>query len=211
MVKKLLCIFITVFAFSNVNSQNIVIQHFGCQGDQVNEFEHIGSLNGKNQYQRLDTASLTALGTSFGAIGGTTNIFIEFDGTDWIFYQNTPATRIFEQTTHTAGIAPPDLGWLGLLGSCTGQSIEVLSGGVLNMKKESLDNKISIYPNPSSDFINISNIKEVTKIRITNITGQTVMSDLIDQNNNQIDIKGLSKGFYFVEIEGKKTIKLIKK
>jgi hypothetical protein len=68
-----------------------------------------------------------------------------------------------------------------------------------------------VYPNPSSDFISISNLKDAVQCRITNITGQTVMSKILDTNDNQMNVIELSKGFYFVEIEGKKTIKFIKK
>lgn len=209
MIKKILLIFITIFAFSNISAQsNIVIEHTGCAGDVINELEYIGVLNGKNHYQRLTTP--TALGDSFGAAGGTTNVYIAFNGTDWVLYQNLITNVIFIQEEHITGLLPPDTGWYGVL--CPVSSfIEVLSGGVLGVEKEFLGNKVNIFPNPTADFISVSNINEITSLKITNITGQTVIRTQIDQNNSQVSVKDLSKGFYFVEIGGKKTIKLIKK
>ena len=85
-----------------------------------------------------------------------------------------------------------------------------MDGTALPVSREQFSN-IKIYPNPSTGFINISNLKETSRVRITNITGQVVKDVMVGVNDNRIDIQELSQGFYFVELEGKKTIKLLKR
>ncbi|NQY08422.1 MAG: T9SS type A sorting domain-containing protein [Flavobacteriales bacterium] len=70
----------------------------------------------------------------------------------------------------------------------------------------------SVYPNPATDYIiiNTGNLN-ATEVRIVDITGKAVIS--ADSNSQQIDVSGLSKGIYVVQlINGKstKTEKLVK-
>lgn len=218
MIKKLLFIFITVFTFSNMSAQDALLSTVSncvSSGSIVNsELVFNGLVNGKNSYLRTATPSTNAQALGV-PIGQGTNTGIRFDSTDnrWELWGNNNVNYIvFYQDVDITGLIPPSSGWLSDGAPCSFAGAgHVVDSAVLNLEKEFLENKISIFPNPSSDFIYVSNINDATPIRITNITGQTVMSTIIDASNNEIDIKDLSKGFYFVEIEGKKTIKLIKK
>jgi len=61
-----------------------------------------------------------------------------------------------------------------------------------------------IFPNPSSDFINIelNNLEDVT-LSIINPTGQVVIEkSIIEKQIECINISGLSKGIYFIKISG---------
>ncbi len=67
-------------------------------------------------------------------------------------------------------------------------------------------NSFSIYPNPASNIIHLSNIAEQTQIRITNPLGQTVFQNTCkDGGSLTIDISLLPKGLYF--LNGHKFIK----
>ena len=70
-------------------------------------------------------------------------------------------------------------------------------------------NKISVFPNPSNDFIKISGLQKNENISIYNLLGKLVMKKNISPNQ-EIDIRVLSDGIYFMKMENKKTIKLIK-
>lgn len=218
MIKKILFIFITVFAVSNIEAQTFISFSPGC-GSNSFEFDvdPLSPINGKVAYRSLTT--LTGAWTGHGIPGvpdPTTsgNLGVQWDGTQWIFFgSNNPSFIIF--TNPNPSSLPPDTGWNGD-GSPCGTSIELtlydMGSSVLNVPKNLVENnKINIFPNPSSDFINVSNINETTALRITNIAGQTVINTMIDANNNDVDVRELAKGFYFVEITGKKTIKFIKK
>lgn len=58
---------------------------------------------------------------------------------------------------------------------------------------------IHVLPNPAKNYINITNA-ENSSVKIINITGQTVLSANISESSTQINISGLNKGIYFVEI-----------
>ncbi|KFC23440.1 T9SS type A sorting domain-containing protein [Epilithonimonas lactis] len=62
--------------------------------------------------------------------------------------------------------------------------------------------KISIFPNPSSDFINIKFDEEIRSIKIYDIKGSLIKSD----NTPKIDISAFPKGNYMVSIETKSRV-----
>ena len=61
-----------------------------------------------------------------------------------------------------------------------------------------LNNKLKIYPNPSSGIINISNAENVKSIEIYNLSGMCLYKSRI---TSQIDLSFLSKGFYFLKTD----------
>lgn len=71
------------------------------------------------------------------------------------------------------------------------------------------DFSIKIYPNPTSDFIYIENIKPNSSVKVIDFFGKVIIHKKLSEN--YIDIKSLSKGTYFLEIEGRKPLKFIKK
>lgn len=74
---------------------------------------------------------------------------------------------------------------------------------------EITNSKMSIYPNPSIDLLNVNGIsfKESVEYKISNQFGVVVTSSTIFQN--KIDISTLVKGLFFLSIEGF-TLKFIK-
>jgi hypothetical protein len=79
------------------------------------------------------------------------------------------------------------------------------------------DSPTLLYPNPSEDFIEISDINPMLKhgveysdIKIFNIFGQTVLSVGVQNFEPlRIDVSGLAPGMYFVRI-GDRVSKFIK-
>ena len=63
------------------------------------------------------------------------------------------------------------------------------------------DSEISVYPNPTSDFINISipENNEVKKIELINMLSSTIIE--VKNYQKKIDISNYSKGMYFLKIE----------
>ncbi|MCF6240724.1 MAG: putative Ig domain-containing protein [Bacteroidales bacterium] len=71
---------------------------------------------------------------------------------------------------------------------------------------------LSIYPNPSQgefyiDFINNKKIK--AEIRIKDIAGKVIYTDMLNENKKFIDLKGIAPGTYFLEIKDNE-IKIVK-
>lgn len=70
---------------------------------------------------------------------------------------------------------------------------------------ESIDNAITIYPNPSNDNkVNIESIVEINDIQLFSINGQLIM-ELKNPtiNNNFYTLDNLPKGFYFLKLSAK--------
>jgi len=61
------------------------------------------------------------------------------------------------------------------------------------------DNKISIYPNPANDLVNIFS-QTPGVLHIYNINGMLVKTEMVNNSNEQIDISNLSNGIYIIKI-----------
>ena len=71
--------------------------------------------------------------------------------------------------------------------------------------------KLSVYPNPASDIINIKNAPEGTSIvKIYRMEGVMVLNEEVSAGSLSIDVSKLSKGFYLLTLNGQafKFIKL---
>lgn len=69
----------------------------------------------------------------------------------------------------------------------------------------SLASTVSVYPNPASSVLNISNTLPFERITIRNMAGQTVWGHRIEGNTAQVNIldAGIKHGQYLVILEGK--------
>jgi transglutaminase/protease-like cytokinesis protein 3 len=65
--------------------------------------------------------------------------------------------------------------------------------------------QIEIFPNPSGDYINIQLPEALkrSKVTILNIQGKTIITNNIDNEQNQLDVSHLPSGVYIVRIESK--------
>ncbi len=192
--------------------ERIVSFYAGCIANTL-EFSSITSPNGYDAYRVLQTGTndqISTWGGSQGAVLSPVEILIVYNSFSniWIIYD---ATQVYFENTSTSFMTPAD-GWTPSTACSPGDTVTLISenSGVLPVEEQNFSN-ITIYPNPSNGFINISNLKETSRVRITNITGQIVKDVMVGVNDNRIDIQELSQGFYFVELEGKKTIKLLKR
>ncbi|MBC8757438.1 T9SS type A sorting domain-containing protein [Kordia sp. YSTF-M3] len=70
---------------------------------------------------------------------------------------------------------------------------------------------VSVYPNPTTDKLNITGVTDITNVEVTNINGQLVLKPT--SNLETIDMSSLQTGLYFVKVqtlEAQKTIKVVK-
>jgi len=84
----------------------------------------------------------------------------------------------------------------------------------LNVEVDNLEqpqNKIAIYPNPTSNQISISASTKIENIIITNTIGQVVFSqNNINSEKLQVDVKSFVAGVYFIKINDLLVQKFIK-
>lgn len=68
-----------------------------------------------------------------------------------------------------------------------------------------------IYPNPTTDFINISKIEKYNKLEIFSLSGQKVFSlELKNQPHVSVNCQSFSRGLYIVRLTGKDEFKSLK-
>ena len=69
-------------------------------------------------------------------------------------------------------------------------------------------NKIKIYPNPTSEFIQISGLTKTENYTVYNVVGTKISKGTISVDE-KIDIQNLTNGIYFFKLE-KVNFKFIK-
>jgi len=78
---------------------------------------------------------------------------------------------------------------------------DLVVNGTLSLNDTLLQNAISIYPNPSEDIFNISwKFNNKASIDVYNYLGQLILQHKNVENNYSLNMKGYSKGFYFIKI-----------
>lgn len=72
--------------------------------------------------------------------------------------------------------------------------------------------KLSVYPNPTTDIINVVSKAVISNIKIVNTIGQTVNTiNSVNDYNSVIDMAEFNNGIYFIIIDDVDIIKVIKK
>lgn len=85
--------------------------------------------------------------------------------------------------------------------------IHCVEESMVSVADYSID-KISIYPNPASDFITIKTKQNIAEILIYNDLGQLIM---FNQDKHTINISMLNKGLYFVRVKDENATTFFKK
>ena len=70
-----------------------------------------------------------------------------------------------------------------------------------NGMDEPTGSQFNVYPNPTDGVITLSGF-QMGEYRITNLTGQTLMTGQIDGEQQRIDVSGLPAGMYFISVGG---------
>jgi hypothetical protein len=84
----------------------------------------------------------------------------------------------------------------------------VFSTSTLSTSDFSINDKV-VYPNPSSSFIHIKGLTEISNYSIFNNLGAEVMNGTL-LNTSKIDIQNLNNGIYFLKTDNGNTFKFIK-
>ena len=79
----------------------------------------------------------------------------------------------------------------------------------LSLNENLFTEKIKIFPNPSSDFIQFTGLIKKENYKIFNSLGSIIRNGTIS-NQEEIDIRSLTTGLYFFKFDNGNTIKFIK-
>ncbi len=88
----------------------------------------------------------------------------------------------------------------------TGQNAEIKYSEIVVLKPGK-NLSINIYPNPASEFVNITGLKNNSIIRIFNAAGHLLLQQHTNDQFTNVNLKTLLPGTYFIEVfnEGKRT------
>ena len=127
---------------------------------------------------------------------------------NYVLYYNTEASKPnppsltlgiwIEETTVTQFIC-------GSINSITGD-VQDINLGIVDFK---IKGDLTIFPNPSSDFIEIFGLTKTERYKIYNIIGVLVNSGNVSKND-KINIQHLRKGIYFLKLDNGNTRKFKK-
>ena len=79
----------------------------------------------------------------------------------------------------------------------------------LSFEDYNLANTKKLYPNPSKDIIQVSNLTKTMNFKIYNTLGVKVLDGELSEDGF-IKIKHLNKGLYFLNLENRSSLKFIK-
>lgn len=191
---------------------NFIAKYNGSIWSDVgsNGLTHSGNSNGQVDKLKVIDNKLFAVGVFDHADNVDAQYIASWDGGKWCGYGNgfdNGITDIVKANdtifigggfwTYNADSILRVAKWIGgnFVDTCA------LSVGVKEVKKEL---NLSIYPNPTSSILNITdeqNELQNASIEINNSIGQTVLQLFF---NNNIDVGGLTKGYYFITVTTEK-------
>lgn len=101
--------------------------------------------------------------------------------------------------------------WETKLGSSLSSTLTISAIGTLGVDTVNLGEGFVLYPNPVSNILNFNNNGiEINSLKITNILGEIVYSDVHFEGKNAIDVSNLSAGIYILSVNSRDSVQQIK-
>lgn len=121
--------------------------------------------------------------------------------------QNPPAGTELTVGTYTVDFEATD--GSGNTDAC---SFELTVVEILSVNDEAFESGLSIYPNPTSELLNInSGTAGINKVVLTDMLGKRIYSNVYNEIQQvELNVSNLSKGIYFVTVNDIATKKIIK-
>ena len=119
------------------------------------------------------------------------------DSNTWSMNWTAPDAELGEITFYAAFNAGN--GADGKLGDQIYTSSLAVTQSTVGLGDDLLAESIRAYPNPATNYVNLD-VPEGAEIRMVNMVGQQIMNRENTNASERIDLSGLDKGFYFVQV-----------
>lgn len=141
------------------------------------------------------------------------NVYVDSVGVGG--YNPTPSISV-GQTIYTYTFQSSDLGTMDILVSTgmAGLTNRHIDFTVVNTSttgvKDLSDVAFSVFPNPTSDFLNISTSDNIESVKVFDMNGRLILSNTYNTSNVKLDVMSLTNGHYTVLVNDVKPIKFVK-
>lgn len=149
----------------------------------------------------IEGATIASL-TIIPATGTTVKWYTRSE--DGLYIEVPTTTVLVDGTTYYANQS---------IATCTSNYLAITVQKVLSTESFTFSN-LSVYPNPVTDNINITNTPAITRVLVTNLLGQTVIDRETYSTTVQLNTSGLQAGTYILQVysgNNNAVVKLIKK
>lgn len=116
--------------------------------------------------------------------------------------------KINDEVVMNDDVIVTDLSWTYELDKDIDVSVEFEEEDPTSTSKQLLSN-ISVYPNPFSNFIEVSNEQHISRVVITNLIGQVVFDEPMTQT--RLNTSNLSNGVYLVVFQTNNGERIVRK
>ena len=91
-----------------------------------------------------------------------------------------------------------------------GSELQIDLCNTIGINELKVDNSFRVYPNPSSDKVNIEATKPIEEVRLVDIYGKNVFQKNCSSNKELVSLQHLNSGAYFLQIITNEQIQFIK-
>lgn len=105
------------------------------------------------------------------------------------------ARLVFDLGLNTAGVSIHDIKVEQL-------SFEPPVTIITSLEGDLSQSKVTVYPNPASTFLIVEGLERNMNAEIMDISGRTIMRQLLDKNNSTLRIDNLMSGLYIMRLQG---------
>lgn len=131
----------------------------------------------------------------------------------WTVPQNATLTGVYNPTLTTNLPGTYTLTVMDGSSGCISNTQIQVEGCVDLLEYKKSNSELRIYPNPTKDLVNIKGLQvtQSASIKVYNVIGVLVKSQLIYANDPSVDIGGEPRGIYYIELfEGNTSVFLTK-
>lgn len=132
----------------------------------------------------------------------------QYNGTNLVIEIRHTGSNVSSSSTHAA--ATSTSGYGTLFTACWASTGNVMQGNfsyvkinavdALGVKSVEIGAELSVYPNPAKEFLYIKSAKDMSEFHIFNVSGQKVLSQKNSAKTPQLNVSGLPRGNYILQM-----------
>lgn len=178
-------------------------------GGSSSEWNMVGF---RNNVQSLSSSNTTATTSQINWTGYSSNYDLEYGINNFVVGNGNLISNIGGNSYYLSGLIPNTVYRYFIRTNCDGVfggwKSKTFTTTTLSTKEVEFENDIIVFPNPTSDFVNIkSKFAKIGRIELYDNLGRLVA---FYDNNGTLDFTSFENGVYFAKIEAKEATRILK-